>query len=93
MGRRNFVTVDFSENHLFSKVLPKDSTGTNPGLQSTLLLPNLNSGELCCLSYVIISDCLHHDTTAVYLFQKCFNVLMFFFYSIPESFSRYRIAT
>ena len=32
----------------------------------------VDSGELCHLSYIIISDCLHHDTTAVYLFQKCF---------------------
>ena len=32
----------------------------------------VDSGELCHLSYVIISDCLCHDTTAVYLFQKCF---------------------
>ena len=28
----------------------------------------VDSGEVC---YVIISDCLHHDTIAVSLFQKC----------------------
>ena len=27
-------------------------------------------GKLHHLSYVVISDCLHHDTVAVYLFQK-----------------------
>ena len=26
--------------------------------------------QLCYQSYVVISDCLHHDTVAVYLFQK-----------------------
>ena len=29
-----------------------------------------DSEKLCHLSYVIISDCLHHDTVSVYLFQK-----------------------
>ena len=29
------------------------------------------SGKLHQLSYVIISDCLQHDTVAVYVFQKC----------------------
>ena len=32
----------------------------------------VDSGELHHLSYVIISDCLHHDTIAFYLFQKFF---------------------
>ena len=34
----------------------------------------INSGdsEVHHLSYVIISDCLHHDTISVFLFQKCF---------------------
>ena len=30
----------------------------------------LDMGKLHHLSYVVISDCLHHDTVAVYLFQK-----------------------
>ena len=30
------------------------------------------SGELCHLSFVIVSECLHHDTTAVHLYQRCF---------------------
>ena len=42
----------------------------------------VDSGELCHLSYVIISDCLHHDTTAVYLFQKCFITFLKIF--LPE---------
>ena len=29
------------------------------------------SGEIHQLSYVIISDCLHHGTVAVYVFQRC----------------------
>ena len=32
----------------------------------------VDSGELRHLSYVIILDCLHHDTIAFYLFQKFF---------------------
>ena len=34
----------------------------------------INSGdsEVHHLSYMIISDCLHHDTISVFLFQKCF---------------------
>ena len=33
------------------------------------------SGEECHISYVIISDCMHHDTIALYLFQK--NLITF----------------
>ena len=33
---------------------------------------NLGDSEVHHLSYVIISDCLHHDTISVFLFQKCF---------------------
>ena len=29
-----------------------------------------SSGELHRLSFVVISDCLHHDTVAVHVFQK-----------------------
>ena len=36
----------------------------------------LDSGEVHHLSYVTISECLTHDTTAVYLFQKCFIALL-----------------
>jgi len=52
-------------------MLPKNSTGTIPRLQSTPFVAYfVNSGELRHLSYVIISDCLHHNTTAIYLFLK-----------------------
>ena len=38
-------------------------------------------------TYVIISDCLHHDTVAVYIFQKC---LVFFYFS-DGSAAQYKI--
>ena len=31
-----------------------------------------DSDEFCHLSYVVISDCNHHDTIAVHLYQKYF---------------------
>ena len=40
------------------------------------------SGKLEHVSYVIISDCLHHDTIAVHLFQK--NLVQF----LQDKFSR-----
>ena len=49
------------------------------------LLPTILSQEryICHLSYVIISDSLHHDTVAVHLFQKCF--IAFLKGYLPES--------
>ena len=60
--------------HLFFKMLPRAFTGIIPRQLSTPLLPTILIQESYVrhLSYVIISDCLHHDTVAVYLFQKCF---------------------
>ena len=47
----------------------------------------VKSGELHHLSYVIISDCLHHDTVAVHLFQKHFiEYLKKQFCSLPRKF-------
>jgi hypothetical protein len=68
------VTVDFSENYSF--ILQDAAQGFHWNNSQATLHPFVayfvESGELCHLSYVIISDCLHHDTIAVYLFQKCF---------------------
>ena len=67
------VTADFSENYLF--VLQDAAQGFHYNSQATIhpfVAYYVKSGELHHLSYVIISDCLHHDTVAVHLFQKCF---------------------
>ena len=68
------VTADFSENYSF--VLQDAAQGFHWNNSQATLHPFvayfLDSGEVRHLSYVIISDCLHHDTVAVYLFQKWF---------------------
>ena len=43
----------------------------------------VESGEPHHISYVVISDCLHHDTIAVYLFQKKFIAHILKFFSSP----------
>ena len=66
--------ADFSENYSF--VLQDAAQGFHSNnLQATIhpfVAYYMKSGELHHLSYVIISDCLHHDTVAVHLFQKHF---------------------
>ena len=68
------VTVDFSENYSF--ILQDAAQGFHWNNSQATLHPFVayfvDSGELRHLSYVIISDCLHHDTIAFYLFQKFF---------------------
>ena len=68
------VTVDFSENYSF--VLQDAAQGFHWNNSQATIHPfvgyYIDSGEIQHLSYVIISECLNHDTTAVYLFQKCF---------------------
>ena len=68
------VTADFSENYSF--VLQVAAQGFHWNNSQATLHPfiayYLDSGEVCHLSYVVISDCLHHDTVAVHLFQKSF---------------------
>ena len=68
------VTVDFSENYSF--ILQDAAQGFHWNNSQATIHPFVayfvDSGELRHLSYVIISDCLQHNTTAVYLFQKCF---------------------
>jgi hypothetical protein len=68
------VTVDFSENYSF--VLQDAAQGYHWNNSQATIHPFVgyytDSGEIQHLSYVIISECLNHDTAAVYLFQKCF---------------------
>ena len=68
------VTADFSENYSF--VLQDAAQGFHWNNSQATLHPFVayyhDSKEVCHLSYVVISDCLHHDTIAVYCFQKMF---------------------
>ena len=66
------VTADFSENYSF--ILQGAAQGFHWNNSQATIHPfvayYIDSGELCHLSYVVISDCLQHDTVAVHLFQK-----------------------
>ena len=66
------VAADFSENYSF--VLQDAAQGFHWNNAQATIHPFIiyyrHSEEECHLSYVVISDCLHHDTVAVYLFQK-----------------------
>ena len=68
------VTLDFSENYSF--VLQDATQGFHWNNSQATLHPfiayYLESGEIHHVSYVVISDCLHHDTVAVHLFQRYF---------------------
>ena len=68
------VTADFAENYSF--VLQDAAQGFHWNNSQATLHPfvayYLDSEEVRHLSYVVISDCLHHDTVAVHLFQKSF---------------------
>ncbi len=69
--REMLVIVDFSENYSF--VLQDAAQGFHwNNSQATFVAYFKNHSELCHLSYVIVSECLHHDTTAVHLYQRCF---------------------
>jgi len=67
------VIADFAENYSF--VLQDEVQGFHWNNAQATIHPFViyyrDSGELHQLSYVVISDCLHHDTIAVYAFQKC----------------------
>ena len=67
------VIADFSENYSF--VLQDEAQGFHWNSSQATLHPFVvyytESSKLYQLSYVIISDCLQHDTVAVYVFQKC----------------------
>ena len=66
------VIADFSENYSF--VLQDEAQGFHWNNSQATIHPFVvyytESGELHEQSYVIISDCLHHDTVAVYTFQS-----------------------
>ena len=66
------VQADFSENYSF--VLQDASQGFHWNNSQATIHPFViyfkQSEKKQHLSYVIISDCLHHNTVAVYLFQK-----------------------
>lgn len=68
------VTADFSENYAF--VLQDAAQGFHWNNAQATIHPfvayYIESDELRHVSYVVISDCLHHDTVSVYMFQKCF---------------------
>ena len=71
------VQADFSENYAF--VLQDAVQGFHWNNSQATVHPFViyyqQSGEECHTSYVIISDCMHHDTIALYLFQK--NLITF----------------
>ena len=66
------MTADFSENYSF--VLQDTVQGFHWNNAQATIHPFVvyycDSDELCHHSFVIISDCLHHDTVAVHLFRK-----------------------
>ena len=75
---RQFVVIgDFSENYSF--VLQDAAQGFHWNNSQATIHPFVayyrQSGKLEHVSYIIISDCLHHDTIAVHLFQK--NLVQF----------------
>ena len=75
---RQFVVIgDFSENYSF--VLQDAAQGFHWNNSQATIHPFVayyrESGKLEYVSYVIISDCLHHDTIAVHLLQK--NLVQF----------------
>ena len=63
------VTADFSQNYSFW--LQDAAQGFHLNNSQATIHPFVaESGELHHLSFVIISDCLRHDTVAVHLFQR-----------------------
>lgn len=68
------VTADFSENYSF--ILQEAAQGFHWNNSQATLHPSvayyLCSEEINHVSYMVISDCLHHDTIAVHLFQRSF---------------------
>lgn len=68
------VTADFSENYSF---LQDAAQGFHWNNSQATLHPfvayyNDTENKLCHVSYVVVSEVLHHDITAVFLYQKCF---------------------
>ena len=80
------ITADFSENYSF--ILQDAAQGFHWNNSQATIHPfvvyYIDSGKLCHLSFVVISDCLHHDTVAVYLFQKHLIAFLKRFPSLPK---------
>ena len=73
------VTADFSENYSF--ILQDAAQGFHWNNSQATLHPfvaytYVDSEEIHHVSYKVISDCLHHDTVAVHLFQRSYIVLL-----------------
>ena len=72
------VTADFSENYSF--ILQDAAQGFHWNNSQATLHPFVayyaDADQIRHLSCVVVSECLHHDTTAVYLFQKAFIALL-----------------
>ena len=79
------VQADFSENYAF--VLQDAVQGFHWNNSQATIHPFViyyqQSGKEHHISYVIISDCMHHDTVAVYLFQK--NLITFLKQVLPTA--------
>ena len=87
------ITADFSENYSF--VLQEAAQGFHCNSSQATIHPfvgyYLDMGKLHHFSYIVISDCLHHDTVAVYLFQKSllhflkkFSICKVFYFSAAQ---------
>ena len=79
------VTVDYAENYAFALQDAAQGFHWN-NAQSTIhpfVVYHTNSEKLNHLSYVILFDCIHHDTVAFHLFQKCF--ITFLMAKLPSS--------
>ena len=63
------ITAEFSENYSFVLQNAAQCFHSRATIHPFVVY-YLDMGKLHHLSYVVISDCLHHDTVAVYLFQK-----------------------
>lgn len=67
------VTADFSKNYSF--LIQDEVQGFHWNNSQATIHPFVvyykDMEKLCHLSFVIISECLHHNTIAFYLFQKC----------------------
>jgi len=68
------VTVDFAENYAF--VAQGFHWNNAQATIHSFIAYYTNSEKLYHLSYVIVSDCMQHDTVAFHLFQKCFIKLL-----------------
>ena len=74
MSGEFLVLADLSENYSFVEQHETQGFHWNNS-QATIVIYYRDSGKLHYISFVVISECLYHDTVAVYLFQK--NLIKF----------------